>query len=144
VRALLSVLLGLQCLVVIAIMVVIVPIAVRVPTVAVFVPPFVFVCVAIFAGFAKFVAGVLGLLALPAVIASGMMKLVVSLDQAALAGCFVSAESGGAQENQRRGKYRDGDDPSSPRVIAREIVHEFSPETLVGGIEIAVEGNRNS
>ncbi len=40
-------------------MVVIVPIAVRVPTVVVFVPPFAFVCVAIFAGFAKFVAGVL-------------------------------------------------------------------------------------
>jgi hypothetical protein len=78
----------------VAIVIVIVPVAFGMPTVVVFIPPLVFVGIAIFAGFAEFVAGVLGLFAFPAVVAGGLMELVIGFSEAAPAGAFVGAESG--------------------------------------------------
>lgn len=92
------------------------------------------ICVRVYSnirGLREVRGGQLGLFAFPAVIVGGAMKLMVSLDKAALAGGFVGTESGSAQENQRRGKYSDGDDPSNPKEIGGKILHEFSPETLL-------------
>ena len=84
----------------IAVVVVIVPVAVGVPAAVIFVPPFVLVGVAPLAGFAEFVAGVLGLFALPAVAAGGLVELMVGFDEAALASAFIV----GAQRRRAREK----------------------------------------
>jgi hypothetical protein len=52
----------------------------------------VFVCPAVFAGFAEFVAGVFGLFAFPAMVFGGFVDAMVGFAQAFLTFAFIGAE----------------------------------------------------
>jgi len=78
-----------QELVAIVVVVVVVPIAFRVPAVAVFVPPAMALVPAVFPRFTQFVAGTIRLLALPTVMLHGFVQFVVRLGDAALATMVV-------------------------------------------------------
>jgi hypothetical protein len=73
----------------VAIVIVIIPIAFRVPAVAVFVPPTMALVPAVFPRFTQFVAGTIRLLALPTVMLHGFVEFVVRLGDAALAAMVV-------------------------------------------------------
>jgi len=73
----------------VAIVIVVVPIAFRVPAVAVFVPPAMALVPAVFPRFTQFVAGTIRLLALPTVMLHGFVQFVVRLGDAALATMVV-------------------------------------------------------
>jgi len=67
------------------VVIVIIPIVFGAPAVSIFVPPAVAVLPAVGACFRKFVAPVLGLRTLPAVVLDGLMKLVVRFSGAFMA-----------------------------------------------------------
>jgi len=73
----------------VAIVVVVIPIAFRVPAVGVFVPPTMALVPAVFPRFTQFVAGTIRLLALPTVMLHGFVQFVVRLGDAALATMVV-------------------------------------------------------
>jgi len=85
----------------IMIMVVIIPIAVGVPTMAVFIPPLVRVRPAIFARFVQLLASVDHLSTLPAVMFGGFVQPVVGLGDAPLACVFIGAKRRCGREKQR-------------------------------------------
>jgi len=99
-------------MVAVVIVVVIVPVAVGVPAVIVFVPPFVFVGPAVFASFAEFVAGVIGLFAVPAMFSSSLVQLMIGFFKAMLAFAFAGAEGRCAHENKGSGQRRYREQPS--------------------------------
>ena len=68
----------------IVVVIMIVPIAIGVPAVSIFIPPAVVVFIAVGAGFPEFVPPVFGLRALHAVVFDGFMKFVVCLGDALL------------------------------------------------------------
>jgi hypothetical protein len=94
-----------------AIVVVIIPIAVGMPAVAVFVPPTMALVPAALPRFTQFVARTIRLLALPTVMFHGLVQSVVRLGDAALATmvviCKRTRRSGEGQYagKQRRGEY---------------------------------------
>jgi hypothetical protein len=77
----------------VAIVIVVIPIAFRVPAVAVFVPPTMALGPAAFPRFTQFEARTTRLLALPTVMLHGFMKFVVRLGDAALATMVVIRKS---------------------------------------------------
>ena len=91
------------------VVIVIIPIAVGMPTAAVFVPPAVPLSPATFAGLMQLVAPVVGLPAVPAVTLHGFVEFVVRLENAALAAAVAVVRqctrcSGESQHaNKRRG-----------------------------------------
>jgi hypothetical protein len=73
----------------VAIVIVVIPIAFRVPAVAVFVPPTMALVPAVFPRLTQFVAGTIRLPALPTVMLHGFVEFVVRLGDAALAAMVV-------------------------------------------------------
>jgi hypothetical protein len=86
---------------VVEIVIAVVPTTVGVPAVRVFIPPAVFVFIAISAGFREFVPPVFGLRTFDAVVLDGFMKFVVRLDDALLA-IVVRADDQRADEKESR------------------------------------------
>ena len=89
------------------IVVVLVPVAIRVPTVFVFVPPPVILAPATLACFTQFMALVLCLLAVPSMSLDGLVKFMIGVSDAPLAALIVfGMKSWNGGEKQRCGQYR--------------------------------------
>jgi hypothetical protein len=87
--------------------VVLVPVAIGVPTVFVFVPPPVILAPATLARFMQFMALVLCLLAVPSMSLDGLMEFMIGMSDAPLAALIVlGMKSWNGGEKQRRGHYR--------------------------------------
>jgi hypothetical protein len=74
--------------------VLVIPVVIPVPTVFVFIPPSVVSAPAILAGLAQFVARVIRLLAIPAVMLHGLVKSVIRFGHAVLALRFIGLHTG--------------------------------------------------
>ena len=85
----------------IVVVIVIVPIAIGVPAVSIFIPPAAVVFIAVGAGFPEFVPPVFGLRALHAVVLDGFMKFVVCLGDALLT-VVVRADNRRGDEKESR------------------------------------------
>src|SRR5713101_4876403 len=96
----------------VAIVVVVIPIAIGMPAVAVFVPPAVPFSPAAFPRLVQFVPGVVRLSAVPAVMLDGFVEFVVRLGDAALATTVVIGGCPGCsrecQHSQKRRRYEQG------------------------------------
>jgi hypothetical protein len=90
-------------LVTIVVVIVVVPIALIVPAVSVFIPPAMRMFPAPGAGVSEFVAPMIGLRALPAVVFHGIVKLVIRVDDALLA-IVIRAEWRSNSEHARCGQ----------------------------------------
>jgi hypothetical protein len=116
--------------VVIAIVLVIVvfPVAIGVPAMSIFIPPFVICGVAMLAGFREIFSRMLGLPAAVAVMFNGFVQFVVGLGETHLASGIVIRAAGGRVE---RGKGRQG--CGHQRGLSEVLcpmmrqIHEFSP-----------------
>ncbi len=87
----------------VVIVVMVIPVAVGMPTMPVFIPPFVAVLPAAFPCFVQFMAPALGLLALVSVMLNGFMQLVIHTHDATLAIVVVSVQARSASEKQKTG-----------------------------------------
>src|SRR6266481_9679504 len=112
----------------VAIVIVVVPIAFRVPAVAVFVPPAMALVPAVFPRFTQFVAGTIRLLTLPTVMLHGFVQFVVRLGDAALATMVVIRKcTGRPGEGQHAGKQCRGEYRLSKKPIPSRLkVHVLS------------------
>jgi len=90
----------------IAVMVVIVPVALGVPTMLVLIPPAVTVVPAVVARFAQFVPGFVGLLALASMMLDGVMKMVIRPGNSLLAIVVIGAQARRAGEEQESRQRR--------------------------------------
>jgi hypothetical protein len=79
------------------IVVVIIPVVIGAPAMGVFIPPAMFVLPAVRTGFGKFLAPMLGLGAIPAVMLGGFMEFMIRMTDAFLA-VVVRAGGGGSYE----------------------------------------------
>jgi hypothetical protein len=82
----------------------VIPIAIGVPAAVVFIPPPMVGAPAIFSNLVQFVARVLGLLAIPAVVFHGLVQPVIRPRQSPLAIPFVRTDLGRACEQQESGE----------------------------------------
>jgi hypothetical protein len=92
--------------VMIAVVIVVVPVAFGVPAVLVFIPPAVVGVPAPLAGLAEFDPSTIGLAALPAMTGGGLVEFVVGAGDAALAIVVVGLERWRGDEHQERGQSR--------------------------------------
>src|SRR6266436_1687807 len=83
------------------IVIVVVPIAVGVPTMLVFIPPAMSAVPAIFARFVQFMASVVRLLALTPMMFDGLMKTMIGPGDAPLASIVIGAQTRCAGEEQK-------------------------------------------
>jgi hypothetical protein len=88
----------------VVIMVVVIPITVRMPTMVVFIPPFMFRGPAVFPGLVQHVTPMFRLLALIAVVLDGFMQIVIGFRNAVLA--VVSAQVRSACKYEKSGQCR--------------------------------------
>jgi len=112
----------------VAVVVVVIPIAFGVPAVAIFVPPTMALVPAVFPRFTQFVPGTIRLLAFPTVMLHGFVEFVVRLGDAALATVVVirkrTRRSG---EGQHAGKQCRGEHRLSKKPIPSRLkVHVLS------------------
>lgn len=84
----------------VAVVIVVVPVAIRTPTVPVFIPPAMAVFPAPGAGFGQFVAILRGLRAVPSMVLCGFMEFVVRAGDAPLAVVVIRSQRSGAGEQQ--------------------------------------------
>jgi len=89
------------------VMIVIIPIAVGVPTMLVFIPPAMIVGVTRFAGFVQFVARIVGLPAVASMMLNGFVKTMIRLGHTALA-IVIGAQTRSAREKQKTCHCRAG------------------------------------
>jgi hypothetical protein len=82
----------------VAVVIVVVPIAIRTPTVAVFIPPAMAVLPTPGARFGKLMAILRGLRAIPTMMLGGFMEFVIRMGDAPLAIVVVRAQRSGARE----------------------------------------------
>ena len=92
---------------IIPIVIVIIPIAVRAPTVTVFIPPAMVAGVAILAGFVELTASAIGLAAFASMMLNGFMKAMIGPGNALLA-IVVGAQTRSAGEEQKSRQCRTG------------------------------------
>jgi len=83
------------------IVVVVIPVAVGVPAMAVFVPPAVIGVPAVFAGFAQLRASAIRLFAIPAMMLRSFVQIVVRFDDAVLALTFIGAQTRSSREHEK-------------------------------------------
>jgi hypothetical protein len=84
----------------VAVVIVVVPIAIRAPTVAVFIPPAMAMFPTPGAGFGKLMAILRGLRAIPTMMLGGFMELVIRAGDAPLAIVVVRAQRAGTREEE--------------------------------------------
>ena len=93
----------------IVVVIMIVPIAIGVPAVSIFIPPTMPLAPAAFAGFPQIAPGMLGLLAVGAVMLDGFVQIVVGLDDAPLTAVVVVGQGRWCgSECQQANKCRGG------------------------------------
>ena len=80
------------------VVVMIIPIAIGVPAIAVLIPPFVIPVPAFLADLVQNATGVFCLRAVPAVMLSGLVHFVIRLGNTTLAICFISKSAGSSCE----------------------------------------------
>ena len=83
-----------------AVVIVVVPVAIRTPTVAVFVPPAMAVFPAPGARFGKLMAILRGLRAVPTMMLGGFMEFMINAGDAPLAIVVIRTQRGGARKQQ--------------------------------------------
>jgi hypothetical protein len=121
----------------VTIVVVVVPIAVRVPTMLVFVPPAMRVAPAIFARFVQFVPSLIGLSAFASVMLDGFMKTMIRPGDAPLAIVVIAAQTrraGEEQEARQRGT-RQHYFPDSKNSRLKFGLHPVLSSILKWGLE---------
>jgi len=107
----------------VAIVIVVIPIAVGMPTVAVFVPPAVPLIPAAFPRLVQFVPGMIGLSAVPAMVLHGFMQSVIRLGDAALAaGILIRACTRRAGESKEANKRRRCEHCLSGKLAKQNII----------------------
>jgi hypothetical protein len=110
--------------------VIVVPIAIGVPAVVIFVPPPVIGLPAILTSFLQFVPRVLCLLALPAMVLYGFVNPMIGAHQAILAFPFTCANRGCTREDKKSGERGAGQDEFPKPVLSRAMFC-FHPILLV-------------
>ena len=88
-----------------AIVIVVIPIAIGMPTMAVFIPPAMPLSPALFASLVQFMTPALGLPAIPAVMFHGFVEFVVRLGDAALTTIVVLGRCPGCSRKRQHAKY---------------------------------------
>jgi hypothetical protein len=106
--------------------VVIIPIAIGVPAVFMFIPPLVVRAPAILASLVQLVARVFRLFAIPAVVLHGFVKPVIGFPQAMLAFAFICPNLGRTREQQKAGQGRAGQD-QFPKPVLSQSMLRFHP-----------------
>jgi hypothetical protein len=91
---------------IVPVVIVVIPIAVGAPTVAVFIPPAMVAGVAILAGFVQLMASVFGLATLAPMMLDGFVKTVIRLGDAPLATVLIGAQTRSASEEQKSRQRR--------------------------------------
>jgi hypothetical protein len=122
--------------IVIAIMVMIVPVAIGVPAMAVFIPPFVVPAPASLAGLMQVVARVVRLLAVPAMMFNSFVEPVIGLGNATLAVIVIGDSARSSSEEQEsaqcgRGQYR-FPEPFDTSLL--KSGHQFIPPVSARGV----------
>jgi len=92
----------------VTVVVMIVPVALAVPAMFVFIPPSVVSAPAVLTGFMEFVAGAVGLRAVPAMMLSGFVEPVIGPGNAALAIVFVGQGARGSHQQQESAQCNRG------------------------------------
>jgi hypothetical protein len=101
----------------VVIVVVIIPVAFGVPAVAILIPPAVISIPAVFASFPQFVAGMLGLLTLPAVVFRGFVQAVIGLREAVLTLPFIGARTRCSGKHQKAAQGGSHEGLLSPGMV---------------------------
>src|SRR5690348_12817499 len=111
-----------------AVVIVVVPITIRVPAVAVFVPPPMVLVPATFACFAQFMAGMVGLSAVPAMMLDGLVQFVIGLVNAPLTTAVViSIGARRGRESEQANQRCGGEHRTSQKLLrSRVLGHGFS------------------
>ena len=105
-----------------AIVIVVIPIAVGMPTVAVLVPPAVPLIPAAFPRLVQFVPGMIGLSAVPAMVLHGFMQSVIRLGDAALAaGILIRAGTRRSGESKQANKRRSSEHCLSEKLLPSRL-----------------------
>src|SRR2546430_11102964 len=118
-----------------AIVIVVIPIAIGMPAVAVFVPPAMALIPAAFACFAQFMTRTIRLPAVPAVMFHGFVEFVVRLDNAPLAAAVVIRQctrcSGEGQHAGKHGGSEHGlsENPLLSRLRSEEHTSELQSQS---------------
>ena len=107
-------------------MVVIIPVAVRVPTMIVFVPPFVCVQPAVLSRLVQLLARVYHLSAFPTVVFGGFVQPMIGFCDAPLAGPFISAKRRWTDENQSACQRRCREPRCCPKRLFYLNLHFYS------------------
>jgi len=109
----------------VAIVIVVIPIAIGMPAVAVFVPPAMAFVPAAFPRFAQFMPRVIRLPAGPAVMIDGLVQPMICLGDAALAlviAISIHARGSGKGQQSKQGNRRQQDSPENP-LLSRLKAH---------------------
>jgi hypothetical protein len=120
--------------------VIVIPVAIAVPAVLIFVPPLVLGLPAVFSRFLQFVPCVLGLLAVPAVMLHGFVNPMIGPHQAILAFPFVCANRGRTSEYKQSGERCASQDEFPKPVLSRSMFC-FHPILLVFRLSVPVLAN---
>jgi hypothetical protein len=120
----------------ITVVIMIVPVAIGVPAMAVFIPPLVVRAPATLAGFVQFVTRVVGLFAIPAMMFNSFVQPVIGPGNAMLALAFVGRRARSSRKEQEsaqrgRGQYRF---PEQLEIFLLNRVHEFIPPVSARGV----------
>jgi hypothetical protein len=101
--------------------VIVIPIAIAVPAVVIFVPPSVIGLPAILSSFLQFVPRVLRLLALPTMVFDGFVNPVIGSHHAILAFPFIRTNRRCTSEHKKSGERRAGQDKFPKTVLSRAM-----------------------
>jgi hypothetical protein len=93
---------------IVPVVIVVIPVTLGAPTMLVFIPPAMVAGVAILAGFVQFVASLVSLAAVAAMVFNGFMKTMIRLGDAPLATIFIGAQTRSAGEEQETRQRRTG------------------------------------
>jgi hypothetical protein len=116
--------------VVITIVIMIVPIALRVPAMVVFTPPATVMLPAIRAGFGEFLAPVLGFRAVPAMVFGGFVQFVIGLDDALLA-IVIGTEKRSASPTEKCAEGQPRNHMTKHGSLHSKIIdHKFSKKRI--------------
>jgi hypothetical protein len=115
----------------VAIVVVVIPIAIGMPAVAVFVPPTMPLIPATFPRLAQFVPRTIRLLAVPTVVLDGFVNFVIRLGDAALtAGVVIGAGTRRSGKGQQANKRYSSEHRPSKKLLLSRAKHHVSLHPL--------------
>jgi hypothetical protein len=111
----------------VAVVIVVIPIAIGVPAVSIFVPPTMPLLPAALARFVQFVARMVGLPAVPAVVLNGFVQSVVGSGDTPLASIVAFGGcSGRSRECQHANEYRSSEHRLSEKLLLSRVQRHVS------------------